>query len=75
MAATHKVRASVRVKRKLAGGTSAYALAADLIPKKGLKSVQSEDLRGLWQRRFLGAGRSDRGVPAPRSNGRAAHAN
>ena len=37
-----------------AGGANAYSLAADLIPPKGLKEVQSDKVRELARKAFRG---------------------
>jgi hypothetical protein len=41
---------------KETGGASAYALAADLIPAKGVKEIQSGNVRELARRAFRGKG-------------------
>jgi hypothetical protein len=41
-----------------AGGVDAYSLAADLIPKQGVASIQSKNVRELALRAFRGP-RSD----------------
>lgn len=40
-----------------AGGVSPYALAADLIPARGIKTLQSDNVRALARRAF-GASRA-----------------
>lgn len=37
-----------------AGGPSAYSLAADLIPPKGIKAIQSDNVRELARKAFRG---------------------
>jgi hypothetical protein len=37
------------------GGASAYALAADLIPRRGAKAVRSDRVRELARRAFRGS--------------------
>ncbi len=37
------------------GGTSPYSLAADLIPERGAKNLQSDNARGLARKAFRGA--------------------
>ena len=39
---------------KETGGASAYALAADLIPRKGVKALQSDSARALARKAFRG---------------------
>lgn len=38
-----------------AGGVDAYSLAADLIPKQGIRAIQSKDVRRLARRAFRGS--------------------
>lgn len=37
------------------GGVNAYALAADLIPAKGIKEVQADNVRELTRKAFRGS--------------------
>lgn len=48
------VRALDRFLDEAAGGTNAYALAADLIPKRGAAKLQSSKARGLARKAFGG---------------------
>jgi hypothetical protein len=38
-----------------AGGVDAYSLAADLIPKQGIRGIQSKNVRELARRAFRGS--------------------
>jgi len=38
-----------------AGGASPYSLAADLIPKRGVKTIQSDRIRELARKAFRGS--------------------
>ena len=48
------VRALDQFLESEAGGTNAYALAADLIPEEGVKTLQSENVRELAAKAFRG---------------------
>ena len=48
------VRALDRYLDQEAGGTSPYSLAADLIPRTGVKTLQSENVRELARKAFRG---------------------
>jgi hypothetical protein len=39
----------------VSGGPDAYSLVADLIPPKGLRTIQAERVRGLARKAFRGA--------------------
>jgi len=48
-------RTKIRAEPKQAGGASLYSLAAGLIPKRGVKAIQSDKIRGYSRRAFPGA--------------------
>lgn len=48
------VRALDEYLDKDSGGASAYSLAADLIPRKGVKDIQSGNVRELARKAFRG---------------------
>ena len=49
------VRALDRYLDQESGGASPYSLAADLIPAKGVKALQSGNVRALARKAFRGA--------------------
>lgn len=49
------VRALDRYLDRTSGGESAYALAADLIPRRGAKEIRSDKVRELARRALRGA--------------------
>ncbi len=55
MSDTIKARIPLRVEQKQAGGASPYSLAADLIPKRGVKTIQSGTVRELARKAFRGS--------------------
>jgi len=52
---TINARIPLRVEQKQAGGASPYSLAADLIPKRGVKTIQSDKVHELARKAFRGA--------------------
>jgi len=52
---TINARIPLRVEQKKAGDASPYSLAADLIPKRGAKTIQSDKVRELARRAFRGS--------------------
>lgn len=52
MSDTINARILLRVKQKQAGGASPYSRAADLIPKRGVKTIQSDTVRELARKAF-----------------------
>jgi hypothetical protein len=52
---TINARVLLRVELKRVGGASPYSLAADLIPKRGAKAIQSDKVRELARSAFRGS--------------------
>jgi len=47
-------RIPLRTEQKQAGSVNPYSLAADLIPQRGVKTIQSDRIRELARKAFRG---------------------